>query len=78
MAAFLPLFVNRGSAGLTVAEMYFGDVFPGYSRDGLDAALRGSGIDFPPVGDELLDQVVGRLVRDGYLPAPAGGRAHAG
>jgi hypothetical protein len=77
MAAFLPLFVNRGAAGLTVAEMYFGEVFPRYSRDHLDAALRGSGIAFPAVGDELLDHAVSRLVRDGYLPAPTGGGVRA-
>jgi thioester reductase-like protein len=77
MAAFLPLFVNRGDAGLTVAEMYFGEVFPRYSRDHLDVALRGSGIAFPAVGDELLDHAVSRLVRDGYLPAPTGGGVRA-
>ena len=32
MAAFLPLFVDRGAGGLTVAEMYLKHVFPAYSR----------------------------------------------
>jgi amino acid adenylation domain-containing protein/thioester reductase-like protein len=80
MAAFLPLFVDRGAAGLTVAEMYLSHVFPSYTRTNTERALRGSGIAFPPVSGQLLDSNIDRLMRTGYLPAsPAGrARAHAG
>ena len=72
MAAFLPLFVNRGPAGATVAEMYFSGVFPDYQRTNTEAALRGSGIAFAPVGGRLLDRNIDRLMRTGYLAAPPG------
>jgi amino acid adenylation domain-containing protein/thioester reductase-like protein len=80
MAAFLPLFVGRTAAGLTVAEMYLSHVFPAYSRSNTEHALLGSGIAFPPVSGELLDRNVERLMQTGYLPAPQAGHltAHAG
>jgi hypothetical protein len=79
MAAFLPLFVDRGADGLTVAEMYLRRVFPSYTRVNTEHALRGSGIAFPPAGGPLLDRNIDQLVRTGYLPAPAAKRwrAHA-
>jgi amino acid adenylation domain-containing protein/thioester reductase-like protein len=70
MAAFLPLFVNRGADGLTVAEMYFRHVFPSYTRTNTERALAGSGIAFPAVSGRLLDRNIDRLMRTGYLPAP--------
>jgi thioester reductase-like protein len=70
MAAFLPLFVDRGPAGLTVAEMYLGHIFPSYSRTNTEHALLGSGIAFPPVDGQLLDRNVDHLMQTGYLPAP--------
>jgi amino acid adenylation domain-containing protein/thioester reductase-like protein len=80
MAAFLPLFVGRGAGGLTVAEMYLSNVFPGYGRSNTEHALLGSGIAFPPVSGELLDRNVDRLIQTGYLPATQAGRppAHVG
>ena len=80
MAAFLPLFVDRGPAGLTVAEMYLRRIFPSYTRTNTKHALQGSGIAFPPVSGELLDRNVDRLIQTGYLPAPQAGRppAHVG
>jgi amino acid adenylation domain-containing protein/thioester reductase-like protein len=72
MAAFLPLFVNRGAGGLTVAEMYLRRVFPAYSRDNTERALRGSGITFTPVSGGLMDSNIDRLMRIGYLPSPDG------
>ena len=85
MAAFLPLFVDRGPAaadggGLTVAEMYLSHIFPSYTRTNTERALRGSGIAFPPVDGQLLDSNVDRLMRTGYLPAPLAShpRAHVG
>jgi thioester reductase-like protein len=77
MAPFVPLFVDQcGPAGLTVAETYLGHVFPAYTRDRTERALAGSGIVFPPVDAALLDLHIGRLIEDGYLPAPtAPGRA---
>jgi amino acid adenylation domain-containing protein/thioester reductase-like protein len=79
MAAFLPLFVNRGPGGRTVAQMYFKDVFPAYTRTNTSRALRGSGIAFGPVSGGLLDANIDRLIRTGYLSAPAASQpAHAG
>jgi uncharacterized protein YbjT (DUF2867 family) len=73
MAPFVPLFVDRcGPAGLTVAEMYLADIFPAYTRDHTDQALRGSGIEFPPVDAALLDLHLDRLIADGYLRPPGG------
>ena len=71
MAAFLPLFVDRGVAGLTVAEMYLRHVFPSYTRTNTERALRGSGIAFPPVSGPLLDRNIDGLIQAGYLPAPS-------
>jgi len=73
MAPFVPLFVDRcGPAGLTVAEMYLEHIFPAYTRTHAEQALAGSGIEFPPVDDALLDLHLNRLIADGYLAAPAG------
>jgi thioester reductase-like protein len=82
MTPFLPLFVDRDpGSGLTVAEMYLEDVFPRYGRGRAEQALAGSGIAVPPVDDDLLDRVIGRLIATGYLTAPrapvAGGRRPA-
>jgi amino acid adenylation domain-containing protein/thioester reductase-like protein len=70
MAAFLPLFVDRGADGLTVAEMYLEHIFPSYARTNTERALCGSGIAFPPVSGPLLDRNIDQLIRTGYLPAP--------
>jgi len=81
MAAFMPLFVDRGGAsGLTVAEMYLAHVFPSYSRANTERALRGSGIAFPPVNGQLLDRNIDRLMESGYLPDPSASRlpSHVG
>jgi amino acid adenylation domain-containing protein/thioester reductase-like protein len=79
MTAFLPLFVDRGPGGLTVAEMYLRQVFPSYTRTNTEHALRGSAIAFPPVSGPLLDRNIDQLIRTGYLPAPPAPRqAHAG
>lgn len=84
MTPFLPLFVDRDQeSGLTTAQMYLEHVFPHYTRSNTERALRGSGIDFPPVDGPLLDRNIGRLISTGYLSAPgrrqAPGRpAHAG
>jgi amino acid adenylation domain-containing protein/thioester reductase-like protein len=75
MAAFMPLFVDRGGAsGLTVAEMYLAHVFPSYSRTNTERALRGSGIAFPPVDGRLIDRNIDRLMESGYLPSPSASR----
>jgi thioester reductase-like protein len=72
MAAFMPLFVDRGGAsGLTVAEMYLAHVFPSYGRANTERALLGSGIAFPRVNGRLLDRNIDRLMETGYLPAPS-------
>ena len=72
MAAFMPLFVDRGGAsGLTVAEMYLAHVFPSYSRTNTERGLRGSGIAFPPVNGRLIDRNIDRLMESGYLASPS-------
>jgi amino acid adenylation domain-containing protein/thioester reductase-like protein len=71
MTPFLPLFVDRDpGSGLTPAEMYLGHVFPRYGRSRTEQALAGSGIDLPPVDDQLLDRTIGHLITTGYLTAP--------
>jgi amino acid adenylation domain-containing protein/thioester reductase-like protein len=71
MTPFVPLFVDHcEEPGLTVAEMYFEHIFPAYTRSHAEAALRGSGVDFPPVDDKLLDLNIGRLITTGYLKSP--------
>ena len=71
MTPFVPLFVDHSpDTGLTVAEMYLEHVFPAYTRTRLERALSDSGIAFPPVGDELLDLTITRLIETGYLRDP--------
>jgi amino acid adenylation domain-containing protein/thioester reductase-like protein len=72
MTPFVPLFVDHcPDTDLTVAEMYLEHVFPAYTRTHLEQALSGSGIAFPPVGDELLDLTIGRLIATGFLRDPS-------
>jgi amino acid adenylation domain-containing protein/thioester reductase-like protein len=82
MTPFLPLFIDRDrdrESGLTTAEMYLKHVFPHYTRSNTEAALRGSGIAFPPVDSPLLDRNIDYLIASGYLTAPPGapGRTRA-
>ena len=56
MTPFVPLFVDHcEEARLTVAEMYLEHIFPAYTRSHAEAALKGSGVVFPPVDEKLLD-----------------------
>jgi amino acid adenylation domain-containing protein/thioester reductase-like protein len=74
MTPFVPLFVDRSpGSDITVAEMYLDHIFPAYSRDNTERALRGSGIAFPPVDENLLDLHIARLVGAGYLKDPRNG-----
>jgi thioester reductase-like protein len=76
MTPFVPLFVDRSpGSDMTVAEMYLDHNFPAYSRDNTQRALRGSGIVFPPVDEDLLDLHIARLASAGYLKDPRGGRS---
>jgi amino acid adenylation domain-containing protein/thioester reductase-like protein len=71
MTPFVPLFVDHcEEPGLTVAEMYLEHIFPAYTRSHAEAALRGSGVVFPPVDEKLLDLNIGRLIATGYLKSP--------
>ncbi len=73
MSAFVPLFVDRcRDSGLAVAEMHLEHIFPAYTRSRTEQALRGSGIVFPAVGEELLDLNLDRLIVTGYLRDPGG------
>jgi amino acid adenylation domain-containing protein/thioester reductase-like protein len=75
MTPFVPLFVDRSpGSDMTVAEMYLGHTFPSYGRANTERALRGSGIAFPPVDENLLDLLIAHLVSTGYLRDPRDGR----
>ncbi|MFF4903505.1 amino acid adenylation domain-containing protein [Streptomyces sp. NPDC001260] len=70
MTAFVPLFVDRCThADMTVSEMYFHDVFPEFTRDNAERALKDSGIDIPPVDAEMLDRYVDFLQQEDVQPA---------
>ena len=74
MTPFIPLFVDRcGDPGMTVAEMYFAHTFPSYDRKNAEQALRGSGIVFPAVDENLLDIHIEYLVASGFLADPRTG-----
>jgi amino acid adenylation domain-containing protein/thioester reductase-like protein len=64
---FVPLFVDRcHGADMTVSEMYFQGVFPEFTRDNADRALREAGIDIPPVDAEMLDRYIDFLEQADY------------
>ncbi|MGH3310588.1 MAG: amino acid adenylation domain-containing protein [Streptomyces sp.] len=68
MTPFAPLFIDRCSTGeMSVAEMYLESTFPTFSRDNVDAALRGSGIEIPPVDSEMLDRYIRYLTAIDFL-----------
>ncbi|MEU9040478.1 MULTISPECIES: amino acid adenylation domain-containing protein [unclassified Kitasatospora] len=68
IAPFVPLFVDRAPGSeLSISEMYFRPTFPLFDRANTDAALVGSGIELPPVGDELIDHYLAELEAEGYL-----------
>ncbi|MFF2412026.1 amino acid adenylation domain-containing protein [Streptomyces sp. NPDC058092] len=68
MTPFAPLFIDRCSTGtMSVAEMYLETTFPTFSQDNVQAALRGSGIDIPPVDGEMLDRYIGYLTSIDFL-----------
>ncbi|MEU3522719.1 amino acid adenylation domain-containing protein [Streptomyces sp. NPDC038707] len=68
MTPFAPLFIDRCSTGeMSVAEMYLETTFPVFTRDNVDRALRGSGIEIPPVDAELLDRYIRYLTSIDFL-----------
>ncbi|GAB2715987.1 non-ribosomal peptide synthetase [Streptomyces bullii] len=68
MTPFAPLFIDRCSTGeMSVAEMYLETTFPVFSRDNVERALEGSGIDIPPVSTELLDRYIRYLTSVDFL-----------
>jgi amino acid adenylation domain-containing protein/thioester reductase-like protein len=72
MTPFVPLFVDHcPGTDLTIAEMYQEHVFPAYTRVNTEEALRGTGIEFPVVGADLLDRPLGYLIATGFLPRAA-------
>jgi thioester reductase-like protein len=71
MTPFAPLFVDRCATGaMSVAEMYLETTFPEFTRSNVDNALRGSGIEIPPVDAAMLDRYIGYLMSVGFLRAP--------
>jgi thioester reductase-like protein len=70
MTPFAPLFIDRCATGaMSVAEMYLEDTFPVFSRTNVENALRGSGIEIPPVDAEMLDRYIGYLTGIDFLKA---------
>ncbi|MEH1097937.1 non-ribosomal peptide synthetase [Micromonospora sp. CPCC 205561] len=70
MTPFAPLFIDRCATGqMSVAEMYLETTFPVFSRGNVERALRGSGIEIPPVDAEMLDRYIGYLTRTEFLRA---------
>ncbi|WP_327352412.1 amino acid adenylation domain-containing protein [Streptomyces sp. NBC_01304] len=68
MTPFAPLFIDRDSTGvMSVAEMYLEATFPHFTRDNVEAALHGSGIDIPPVDAEMLDRYIRYLTDIEFL-----------
>ncbi|MCP3817858.1 amino acid adenylation domain-containing protein [Streptomyces sp. A3M-1-3] len=68
MTPFAPLFIDRCSTGtMSVAEMYLETTFPVFTRDNVDAALQGSGIEIPPVDAEMLDRYIRYLTDIDFL-----------
>jgi len=71
MTPFAPLFIDRCATGvMSVAEMYLENTFPIFTRTNVDNALRGSGIEIPPVDTAMLDLYIGYLVSVGFLRDP--------
>jgi hypothetical protein len=68
MTPFAPLFIDRCPTGeMSVAEMYLETTFPAFSRDNVESALEGSGIDIPPVDAQMLDRYIGYLAGIDFL-----------
>ncbi|WP_441247619.1 amino acid adenylation domain-containing protein [Kitasatospora sp. McL0602] len=71
MTPFVPLFVDQcAGSDLSISEMYFRPTFPLFSRTRAERALRGSGIEFPPVDARLLDLYLDDLLAGAFLEPP--------
>ncbi len=70
MTPFAPLFIDRCATGeMSVAEMYLETTFPAFSRTNVENALRGSGIEIPPVDAAMLDSYLDYLTDIDFLRA---------
>lgn len=70
MTPFAPLFIDRCATGrMSVAEMYLETTFPAFSRTNVENALRGSGIEIPPVDAAMLDSYLDYLTGIDFLRA---------
>ncbi|NUT96968.1 MAG: non-ribosomal peptide synthetase, partial [Saccharothrix sp.] len=70
MTPFAPLFIDRCAAGsMSVAEMYLETTFPVFTQTNVTEALRGSGIEIPPVDAAMLDRYIGYLTAIEFLGA---------
>jgi amino acid adenylation domain-containing protein/thioester reductase-like protein len=70
MTPFAPLFIDRCATGeMSVAEMYLETTFPSFSRTNVENALRGSGIEIPPVDAAMLDSYLAYLTDIDFLRA---------
>ncbi|MGX7825936.1 amino acid adenylation domain-containing protein [Actinokineospora sp. 24-640] len=68
MTPFAPLFIDRCAAGtMSVAEMYLETTFPEFTQANVTAALRGTGIEVPPVDTAMLDRYIRYLDAVGFL-----------
>lgn len=70
MTPFAPLFIDRCTTGqMSVAEMYLETTFPAFTRTNVEAALRGSEIEIPPVDTEMIDRYIRYLTSIDFLRA---------
>ncbi|WP_317494158.1 amino acid adenylation domain-containing protein [Haloechinothrix sp. LS1_15] len=77
LAPFMPVFAGIANSGdMTVKELYFADTFPRYTRDNIESALAGSGVELPAVDAELLDTYLDYFEASGFLTSQA--RAETG
>jgi hypothetical protein len=68
---FVPLFVERWSEeNLTALEIYFEGRIPSFRCDNTLEALRGTGIECPPVDEHMLSTYLRYFLRTGFLPPP--------
>jgi amino acid adenylation domain-containing protein/thioester reductase-like protein len=71
MAPYLPMFMEPAHDwGASVKQMYCEGTFPSFDRTNIERAIAGSGLEWPPVDDAMLDLYLGYLRETGFLPPP--------
>jgi hypothetical protein len=71
MAPYLPLLGEAPhDTGVSVRDMYFGDVLPAFDRRNTDRATAGIGLACPPVDGRMIDRYLRHFRRVGFLAPP--------